>query len=76
MGTVESDGGVIYIAEDLPPSITESTILHEIIHAISDNLNLDLNEVQVHGLECGLYECGYRNAEINKNFLTDNVRKS
>jgi len=36
---------------------TQSTVLHEMIHALSYHLKLDLEERQVMALEAGLYQC-------------------
>lgn len=54
MGRSNSKIGQILISKDMPEDIKQATILHEIIHQISDRLGIDLNETQVRGLESGL----------------------
>ena len=54
MGRSNSQSGEILLSKDLPDSIKRATLLHEIIHQISDRLGIDLTETQVRSLESGL----------------------
>jgi Zn-dependent peptidase ImmA (M78 family) len=44
----------IFINKNMPEENKRLTLLHEVIHMISDLLNLDLNESQVCGLSVAL----------------------
>lgn len=55
MGRSNSATGQILLRRDMPESIKRSTLLHEIIHQISDKLGLELTEAQTRGLESGLF---------------------
>lgn len=46
---------VVQIADHLTGDQLPSTLLHEVIHAVSDNLGIELNEHQIRLLEAGLY---------------------
>lgn len=54
MGQADSKSGKIHVCKNMPAKIKRSTLLHEAIHIISDNLGLNLKESQVLGLETGL----------------------
>ena len=45
----------ITIAKDFPTTAKEEVLLHELIHAASYYLKLELTEQQVHALSSGLY---------------------
>jgi hypothetical protein len=47
--------GTIYINNSTSEVVQRSTLLHELMHCISDALYLNLSEKQVCGLEAGLY---------------------
>lgn len=53
------DSGIIKIHHALMSDMREKTILHEIIHAVENQLDLNLSETQVKGIATGLY-CIYR----------------
>ena len=55
MGRGDSKTATIHLCKDMNDQVKRSTLLHEIIHQISDKLGLDLNEAQVCGLETGLF---------------------
>ena len=46
----------IHISKKQAPQQKESTVLHEMIHAISYHLHLELSEQQIMALESGLYQ--------------------
>lgn len=60
MGRADTLRGQIVIRKGMNKDIDETTVLHEVIHVVSDNLELALNETQVAGITCGLYSVGYR----------------
>lgn len=55
MGRSNTRTGEILISSKMPPDIREETILHEVIHILSDTLGIDLSENQVLALSSGLY---------------------
>ena len=55
VGTVCYKKSEIALERDLLPDVRNSTILHEIIHALDYKLKLDLSEDQVIRLETGLF---------------------
>lgn len=55
----------IWIRNEMPLTVKIETLIHEIIHCISMNLNLELNETQV----CGLAGCLYQ--IINENNILE-----
>ena len=46
----------IKIKDGLKPEQEKSTLLHEVLHAISDTIGAGLSEKQVQGLETGLWD--------------------
>jgi len=55
MGRSHIKHGIINICDEMPDDIQEQTILHEVVHIISDHLELEMKENQVGGLATGLY---------------------
>ena len=53
-GRVYPDTAHIYIEPKMPPAQRLDTLLHETLHAISNQLSLDLDEKLVHRLAAGL----------------------
>jgi len=51
----------IEVRKDLPKSDKESTLIHEVLHAISHEYNVFLNEEQVLALESALYKTFKKN---------------
>ena len=43
----------ILVQTDLPPSLEQEVVFHEIMHAIEKSLDLELTEHQVEVLSCG-----------------------
>lgn len=64
LGESDSDHGKILILEGLERSVDEATLLHEVIHTISDHLGLDLEESQVSGIAQGLFALFKDNPEF------------
>jgi len=60
MGISDSIRNEIIIRWGMNQDTKESTILHEVIHALSDKMGLGLEENIVNCLESGLYSVGYR----------------
>ena len=56
LGACEGTLLKIDIRKKQSPQQTQSTVLHEMIHALSYHLHLELDEKQVMGLESGLYQ--------------------
>ena len=50
-----NEDSTIFISEDQPPAVIMETIIHECIHAVSDQYNLNLNEKKVTLLGKGLH---------------------
>lgn len=49
----------ISVAEDLIEPTFQETLLHEILHIVSEDAMLDLKEAQIQGLVIGLINCSY-----------------
>jgi hypothetical protein len=66
LGCCKSDNNVIEIKTNIVPQRENEVILHESIHAISDIMNMELNELQVNtfGVELINY------IKNNKKFIT------
>lgn len=56
LGYCKSTQLQIDINEKQAPQQLESTMLHEMLHALSYHLHLELSEQQVMSLEAGLYQ--------------------
>lgn len=55
MGRGDSKTATIHLCKEMKSDVRRSTLLHEIIHQISEKLGLELTEAQVCGLESGLF---------------------
>lgn len=55
MGTTAFSQNTIYILKTLPEQSQKSTLLHEILHVLENNLDLKLPEGTIMRLEAGLY---------------------
>lgn len=55
LGECAVDSLSIAVRDKLNPEKERLVLLHEVIHAIEDVLNLKLSEKQVEGLETGVY---------------------
>lgn len=55
-GNISFDKQKIQIDNTLNVESQEECLLHEIVHAVSDLLAMDLEEKTVHALTCGLYQ--------------------
>lgn len=60
MGMSDSIRNEIIIRSGMNQDTKESTILHEVIHILSDKMGLSLEENTINCLESGLYSVGYR----------------
>ena len=56
--------GEIKVLNALTPHLSRETLLHEIIHIVSDELYLELSERQVAALSVGLYSV-YRDNHLH-----------
>ena len=54
MGRCDGKLAVITIAKEMPKELQAQTLTHEVIHAISNILELGLTETQVSGLAAGM----------------------
>lgn len=54
LGVCQSNTNTIYLKDDVSGDKRDEVLLHEIIHAISDMIELELKEVQVNNLAVGL----------------------
>jgi Zn-dependent peptidase ImmA (M78 family) len=59
-GAAELDHASILINKDIKKQRQEQRLIHEVLHIISDELELELNEKQIMGLAAGLYSVGTR----------------
>lgn len=59
-GKINVNKATIWIRRDLSKQQQEDTLLHEVIHAISSELSLDLTERQVRVLATTLYAQGLK----------------
>ena len=73
LGQCDASSQVLRIASDLPRDGKESSLLHEIIHAVEMQLGLDLSEAQVKGLETGLYQVFTQNGVSLTPLLTSDT---
>lgn len=55
IGCSDLENQHITVKDGMKPEQEKSTLLHEVIHAISDTLGLNLTEKEVQGLETGLF---------------------
>ena len=53
-GLCDSSHAKITLSNDLPSSVRRQILLHEITHAISDSLGMELTEEQVSSIGTGL----------------------
>lgn len=49
---------LIHLADNVPPAVQSETLLHEVLHMISDSLSLGLTESLITSLACGLHSAG------------------
>lgn len=59
-GASNHTDSIMWISTQLPPAQLQDTALHEVIHIISGELQLGLEEETVGRLACGLYSAGVR----------------
>ncbi len=55
LGKTSSDRAELKLARELPNAVKEATFLHELFHAISNELEADLTERQVSVMSVGVY---------------------
>jgi hypothetical protein len=55
MGKCDSKMSVIYLNSEMPDDVIRQTLLHEIMHKLSDDLCLDLKEEQIGALSTSLF---------------------
>lgn len=60
LGTATRSKSTIKLATDQTRANLQDTVLHEIIHIINSELQLDLGEATVGRLACGLHSAGVR----------------
>jgi hypothetical protein len=60
MGSANSARQVINIVQGYGKEQTEETLLHEVVHIVSNELALDLAEEDVRRLAVGLYSAGIK----------------
>lgn len=68
-GTCDLNAGTVAVLDGMSPELTRSTLLHELIHAVSDMFGVGLSERQVVALEGGLGLLLYQNPGL-ASFLT------
>lgn len=65
MGRWLGKKGEILINDQMPQDIKDSTLLHEIIHALADMSSLEMSEIQVAVLSNGLFETLRSNPDLS-----------
>jgi hypothetical protein len=60
MGRAEIKNGVIRLLSEMPKSIRDETLLHEVVHIVVDHTNVELTEAQVSAISLGLFTAGVR----------------
>ncbi len=55
-GMIDHDNQIIYIRKSLPETKKKEVLLHEVIHGISEALDMDLKEKAVQMLARSLYD--------------------
>ena len=68
-GLTKQDEKKIYISTNYPEWAQAATLLHEIIHAIEDELDFELKEKQVRLLEIGLVQVLRENPKFVKELI-------
>lgn len=71
MGNWDYDNGEVLLREGLPPVTRGCTLLHELIHAVSDTLGAGLTEGQTRALEQGLSQIIQANPEVFRKIIKD-----
>lgn len=64
LGECDIEQQTVTVKDELLLEQEQSTLLHELLHAISDSLGLCLTEKQVLGLESGLYDLDRSNPQL------------
>ena len=59
-GACNNTDSVIWLSTSIAPAQLQDSALHEVIHLVSDELQLGLDEETVGRLACGLYSAGAR----------------
>ena len=68
-GTCDDTKQVISIRKGLQPEVKADTILHECVHGIDFQMNLEMSERQVHCIATGLIALFSDNVELAKLIL-------
>ena len=56
IGLCYAHKNIMYLQDDLPKDKMGETLIHEVIHAIEQQMNLKMTENQVNNLALGLYQ--------------------
>ncbi len=75
LGILTKTEDTIKISEELSVSQQESTLLHEILHAVADNFGLDLPEQTISILEGGLYQVLKDNYDLDLLNIKNNKKE-
>ena len=59
-GACNNTDSTIWLSTQLAPAQLQDTAIHEVLHLVSDELALGLEEETVARLACGLYSAGVR----------------
>jgi len=65
MGRMDSKAAIININKSMPEDNQRVTLLHEVMHCLSEMLNLELTEKRIAGLSTGIFEV----MEINQYYF-------
>lgn len=66
----------ISVLKGLPTETEQETFLHEVIHAVEEQLSLGMTENQVYALACGLYAVYKNNLKPLRNYLKNGFRSA
>ena len=73
-GVCKNDTLSILIADELPPDEERDTLLHEIVHAVDNQISIGLTEKKVRQIATGLMQVILDNPDVAKFLL--NKRRS
>lgn len=65
LGQCDATNAEIYVLEGLPPGVEKRIVVHELVHAVADALDLDLTEEQVAALGAGLASIPQLRVEVD-----------
>jgi len=71
-GMCHEETCTIEVREGMPLQRLKEVLLHEVLHAVSNETNIDLNENQVHNLAIQILDVLRRNELLRKILVSEN----